>query len=157
MAKLDPLNRLQQLAGVRGSTRSVAEDFGDDEIEVADDFGDDFGGFADDNIGVEGDDFGTDNDFGNDTQFADDDMGGDLAGDSFGGELEGPAPLVAPNQIAPVESQAYTCILGYLNDVQTSLGDVKLSEYKSLVKKLEDLTMQVRGMGRDYLGERRKK
>jgi hypothetical protein len=44
-----------------------------------------------------------------------------------------------------------------LNSIQTGLADIRLSEYKSLIKKLQDLTNQAQMMGRDYLGERRKK
>jgi hypothetical protein len=32
-----------------------------------------------------------------------------------------------------------------------------LDEYKPLIQRLQDLQDQVRAMGRDYLGERRKK
>lgn len=64
-------------------------------------------------------------------------------------------PMTVPAM--PVQSEAFSQIEDALNNIQTQLGDVKLSEYKSIVKKLEDLAGQVRVMGRDYLGERRLK
>lgn len=69
----------------------------------------------------------------------------------------GAGPSLAQGIMAPSQSEAFGQIEDHLNGVQAMLGDVKLSEYKSLVKKLEDLAGQVRLMGRDYLGERRMK
>lgn len=59
--------------------------------------------------------------------------------------------------MAPTQSDAMAQIEDALNSIQTGLADIRLSEYKSLIKKLQDLTNQAQMMGRDYLGERRKK
>jgi hypothetical protein len=59
--------------------------------------------------------------------------------------------------MAPTQSEAMSQIEDGLNNIQTMLADIRLSEYKSLIQKLQDLTNQVQMMGRDYLGERRKK
>lgn len=77
-------------------------------------------------------------------------MGG-VPGDLPPGGAE--MPMGVP--VMPTQSDAFSQIEDALNNIQTQLGDVKLSEYKSIVKKLEDLAGQVRVMGRDYLGERR--
>jgi hypothetical protein len=84
-------------------------------------------------------------------------MGG-VPGDIGSDPVEAPGgPTLAQGVMAPMQSEAFSQIEDHLNGVQSMLGDVKLSEYKSLVKKLEDLAGQVRLMGRDYLGERRMK
>lgn len=57
----------------------------------------------------------------------------------------------------PAPSEAMSTIEDSLNNIQTMLSDIRLSEYKTLVTKLNDLANQVHNMGRDYLGERRKK
>jgi hypothetical protein len=81
-----------------------------------------------------------------------------VPGDIGSDPVEAPGgPTLAQGVMAPMQSEAFSQIEDHLNGVQSMLGDVKLSEYKSLVKKLEDLAGQVRLMGRDYLGERRMK
>lgn len=75
------------------------------------------------------------------------------------------APIAPPNAVGgvdvigapvvPTSSQAYSQILDHLNNIQKSLADIRLSEYRSLLQKLDDLSTQVRNMGRDYLGESR--
>jgi hypothetical protein len=57
----------------------------------------------------------------------------------------------------PISSSAYSQILDHLNNIQNCLSDIRLSEYRSLIQKLEDLSTQVKNMGRDYLGEAAKK
>ena len=54
-----------------------------------------------------------------------------------------------------IPSPAMTEIDNHLNNVQLQLPDIKMSEYKILIHKLQDLTNQLQAMGRDYLGERR--
>lgn len=56
----------------------------------------------------------------------------------------------------PTQSDAMAKIEDALNSIQTGLADIRLSEYKSLVQKLQDLTNQAQMMGRDYLGEQRR-
>lgn len=68
-----------------------------------------------------------------------------------------PVEPVADMGMAPTQSDAMAQIEDALNSIQTGLADIRLSEYKSLIKKLQDLTNQAQMMGRDYLGERRKK
>ena len=46
---------------------------------------------------------------------------------------------------------------GNLIGIQAQLSNIRISEYKTLILKLQDLTTQVQSMGRSYLGERRKK
>ena len=58
--------------------------------------------------------------------------------------------------VVPVQnSEAMNAIDNNLNSIQTSLPDIRISEYKSLVRRLQDLTNQVQSMGKDYLGEQR--
>jgi len=54
----------------------------------------------------------------------------------------------------PTQSDAMSQIEDALNSIQSGLADIRLSEYKSLIQKLQDLTNQAQMMGRDYLGER---
>jgi hypothetical protein len=84
------------------------------------------------------------------------------ASPEFPGALGGVGPGLAPPgagsmTMTPSQSDAMAQIEDALNSIQTGLADIRLSEYKSLVKKLQDLTNQAQMMGRDYLGERRKK
>jgi len=74
------------------------------------------------------------------------------ASPEFPGALGGVGPGLAPT--APTQSEAMAQIEDALNSIQTGLADIRLSEYKSLVQKLQDLTNQAQVMGRDYLGER---
>lgn len=57
----------------------------------------------------------------------------------------------------PVQSSAMSQIEDALNNIQVQLADIRLGEYKTVIRKLQDLTNQVQMMGRDYLGERRMK
>lgn len=93
------------------------------------------------------DEFDFEDEFGFDTE----------TGDLDQGPIDLPPVLDVPMDGGPVQSEAYACIEDKINDIRDLLGEVKLSEYRGLVKKLEELTNQVRSMGRDYLGERRKK
>jgi hypothetical protein len=65
-----------------------------------------------------------------------------------------PVPGMAP--AAPTQSEAMAQIEDSLNGIQSMLADIRLSEYKSLIQKLQDLTNQAQMMGRDYLGEQRR-
>lgn len=164
MTKVDPLYRLRELAGVKSNEAPIfAKDELDNEVdqladlEVADDFDD-----ADLGMDNEVDpslDMPMDDGMGD--EFAGDDLGGDLDGDFAGdmGGVPGDLPPMGSDDaigVVPSDSEAYTQIQDHLNNIQNSLGDVKLSEYRSLIAKLEALAIQVRSMGRDYLGEARK-
>lgn len=72
--------------------------------------------------------------------------------DDLGG-MGAPAGMAAA-PMAPTQSDAMAQIEDALNSIQTGLADIRLSEYKSLIQKLQDLTNQAQMMGRDYLGER---
>jgi hypothetical protein len=76
------------------------------------------------------------------------------ASTEFPDALGGVGPGLAP--VAPTQSDAMAQIEDALNNIQTGLADIRLSEYKSLIKKLQDLTNQAQMMGRDYLGEMRR-
>jgi len=96
-----------------------------------------------------------------------DDMGMDVPDmdapmDPTGAPMAPPvgAPMGMGTSMAPQQSDAMAQIEDSLNSIQTGLADIRLSEYKSLIQKLQDLTNQAQMMGRDYLGEsamRRKK
>lgn len=175
---------MKELAGVRhsGPAKSIAEDdldtmgvddfggddFGDDDFAVADDFDDSMGdmdtGFdagMGDELGGNPGDIGPSDDLGMDGM-DDMGMGDDLGMDDGMGMEPSPLALGSPAMpgsrgVAPVDSSAYTEIQDHLNNIQDLLGDVKLSEYRSLISKLDSLTVQIRSMGRDYLGEARKR
>ena len=67
-----------------------------------------------------------------------------------------PIDPVAGMAAVPTQSDAMAQIEDALNSIQTGLADIRLSEYKSLIQKLQDLTNQAQMMGRDYLGEQRR-
>lgn len=67
-----------------------------------------------------------------------------------------PIDPVAGMAAVPTQSDAMAQIEDALNNIQTGLADIRLSEYKSLIQKLQDLTNQAQMMGRDYLGEQRR-
>lgn len=69
----------------------------------------------------------------------------------------GTEPVEPMGMAGPTQSDAMAQIEDALNSIQTGLADIRLSEYKSLIQKLQDLTNQAQMMGRDYLGERRKR
>lgn len=154
----------------------VADDFSDDSFEI------DAGSDASDISDIDGDvdsaelgGMGT-----SDLDGTADEIGsfdGDIGGDGLGGSgldmasgddaafgaMDAGVPGDLPpggvggvTTITPPDSEAYTLIQDHLNNIQQSLGDVKLSEYRSLIAKLEALAVQVKSMGRDYLGEQRK-
>lgn len=78
---------------------------------------------------------------------------GELGADPVEPVVPGAAPMgVAP--VMPTQSEAMGQIEDALNSIQAGLADIRLSEYKSLIQKLQDLTNQAQMMGRDYLGER---
>jgi hypothetical protein len=162
MTKIDPLYRLRELAGLRGPAIQE-DDFETDpiggDLDVADDF-DDVDPMGGEQLGAEPVDVSAPAD----GEFDMDPMGGDSGlgdVDPMGGVPGDLPPMGADGAmgmaVEPPQSQAYSEILDHLNNIQASLGDVKLSEYRSLVAKLEDLAVQIKGMGRDYLGEMRKR
>lgn len=169
MTKIDPLYRLRELAGVKSNNKIVEDEpalaiAGDDDFEIEDDTDDAMGDELafDTQTGDLGDDMGIDTDAevmdpmaGPVDDMGMDDMDMDMGMDDIGG-MPGDLPPMDDAIVAPMDSQAYTEIQDHLNSIQASLGDVKLSEYRSLIAKLEALTVQVRSMGRDYLGEARK-
>lgn len=186
MTKVDPLYRLKELAGVKSSGKPelAEDDFSATvdpamDLEVADDFDDADTGFDDidpmGDMSDGGDDFGMDGVLPSDDLAGSGDLGGELDpmadvgmdGDfaasepALAGGVPGDIPPMgaganAMGMVAPVDSEAYTQIQDHLNNIQNSLGDVKLSEYRSLISKLDALSAQIRSMGRDYLGEQRK-
>jgi len=167
MTRVDPIdmNRLRQLAGMKalpadaGISEAIVEaDPLEPEIEVADDFDDaDLDMGSDLDAPVDADAFGSDDDLGLDMG---DDLGMDADPMDIGG-VPGDLPpvddMMGGLDVVPTNSIAYDEILNNLNAVQATLGDVKLSEYKSILAKLDILADQIRSMGRDYLGERRRK
>jgi hypothetical protein len=50
-------------------------------------------------------------------------------------------------------SPAFTLIDDALNSIQQNLPDVKISEYKTLIQRLEDLQVQLQQIGKSYLGD----
>lgn len=182
MTKLNPLFRLRELAGLAPAPFESPED----EVLNPDDplaagpvtmdepsFADELDGAAPvdpapdmDGIGMDApvDDLGAVDGMGVDMP-ADvplDDPLADLDGGmSDMGGVPGDLPPMAAEPAmgiaAPMPSEAMSQIEDSLNGIQTMLSDIRLSEYKTLVQKLTDLTVQVQNMGRDYLGERRKK
>jgi hypothetical protein len=82
----------------------------------------------------------------------DDGMGGDDLGAEFdagvdsamGGDMVGAEVSCSP---------AYTLIDDALTSIQTNLPDVKISEYKTLIQRLEDLQVQLQQIGKSYLGD----
>lgn len=117
---------------------------------------DDMGGM--DDVGVEPDLDGPSDDV---AALAHDDIGGiatdPIAPDAgipgaLGSDPVDPVPGMAPAM--PTQSDAMAQIEDALNNIQSGLADIRLSEYKSLIQKLQDLTNQAQMMGRDYLGER---
>ena len=71
-------------------------------------------------------------------------------------ELPGAPAMPGMAPAMPTQSDAMAQIEDALNSIQTGLAEIRLSEYKSLVQKLQDLTNQAQMMGRDYLGEQRR-
>ena len=86
-----------------------------------------------------------------------DPMGDEGVPGELGADPLEPVPGADPMGIAPMtptQSDAMAQIEDALNSIQSGLADSRLSEYKSLIQKLQDLTNQAQMMGRDYLGER---
>lgn len=177
MISVPSINRIRELAGLKSGTvkqeaKEIVKEFSEVE-EVPDMTGDDVST-------VPTDDLDADINSGMDAGMAVDDyeplpseleVGGDDMGDLPAelpmddgmGEPEmapdagipgavGTAPVMAA-PMAPTQSDAFAQIEDHLNNIQNSLSDIRLSEYKTLVKKLNDLANQVSLMGRDYLGE----
>jgi hypothetical protein len=166
MNKVNPLFRLRELAGlplmdddIAGIEVADAPEIDPEGIlaagpvgDVADDLGDlDAPEMAP--AGEEPVDMGGD---------LDAELGSDLPDDAgipgaIGTDPIEPVGMPGEMPMAPTQSEAMSQIEDGLNNIQTMLADIRLSEYKSLIQKLQDLTNQVQMMGRDYLGERRKK
>lgn len=172
MSKLNPLFRLRELAGMSNTISD--DDFAGIEFSepVSDPAGPLSAGAVDMDSEVEGPALDTDIDAGIDDMGAD--MPGDTGdvtasldpidgGDDMTGGMPGdlppvnPEPVAGTDALAPMQSDAMAQIEDSLNGVQTKLSEIRLGEYKALIQKLQDLTNQVQMMGRDYLGERRKK
>lgn len=147
-------------------------DIGQPDVDSSVELGGDLEGAADMALDVPADDMGGDMDLGMDPMAGDelgmdapiaDPMGDPLAdplADPMGGVPGDLPPMAAEPALGvgmPSQSEAMMTIEDSLNGIQAKLPEIRLSEYKSLVLKLQDLAMQVQNMGRDYLGERRKK
>ena len=157
MKNISPLFRLRELAGIKGS----------DDVEgisISEPVIDPNGILAPGEVGNPDDvppvDMGSDQEVSPEI-----DMSGDIDTDMDDSTMD-PMDQGLPGDIGsdpveqvmpPVQSEAMAQIEDALNSIQTGLADIRLSEYKSLIQKLQDLTNQVQMMGRDYLGERRKK
>ena len=171
MSKMNPLFRLRELAGLPKNMDE--DDFSGIEVADAPEI-DPQGILAPGPVGSEAPidaelDMDPSIDTGLDTSVDDEmgelpsevDMGSDLdpsidADAGIPGAI-GSEPISIGMGTVPTQSEAMSQIEDALNSIQTSLADIRLSEYKSLVQKLQDLTNQAQMMGRDYLGERRKK
>ena len=44
-----------------------------------------------------------------------------------------------------------------IDNIRTNIDNIRLEEYKQIIKSIDDLKNEIREKGRDYLGERRKK
>lgn len=139
MNSLSPLFRLRELAGMPAVNMEPEVT----DVDVVDDLGDEL---ADVDAGIEDE---IDAEFDAPAEDPLDDLEAGVPGD---------LPPV-PTETVPVAapSEAMSQIEDSLNSIQAQLSDIRLSEYKALVTKLNDLASQVHNMGRDYLGERRKK
>lgn len=114
-----------------------------------------------------------DDEMGFDDEMAGDDLDG-MGGHEMGGspEMGVPAPMGAAGDPMgapdaamgdpsmdgemlpePMGSDAFSQIDDALNNIQRQLSDVKISEYKGLINRLEDLAVQARKMGHDFLSE----
>lgn len=77
----------------------------------------------------------------------------DPSGD-FGNDM-GDIDSVDSTVVPVPNSDAMSTILDSLNSIQTLLPDIRLSEYKSLIIKVDELNSQLKTMGANYLSERR--
>ncbi len=158
--KIDPLFRLRELAGLPPAPQHSPGDVSmpDDNVAVftdkVSDPGDDMPG------GVPGDidplaqspeDLGNPDDLGDP-----DDLAGLSSIEPVADPSVDPMPSVDVVGTQSEPSPAMTAIDDHLNNVQLSLPDVKISEYKMVLHKLQDLANQLQSMGKDYLGERRR-
>jgi hypothetical protein len=97
-----------------------------------------------DGSGIDADDL-SDDDFGMDDLEMDPSPAGSFAGDGM--DMGMGAPMGGTDA-----SPAYMLIDDALSSIQGSLPDVKISEYKTLIQRLEELTNQLRQIGQSYLG-----
>lgn len=133
LVSLQPINRLMELAGIKADTvtpissDSPSDDMDDDVVTTIPDDSDDMG--------------------------MDDDMDQDIPTD-VPSNMDGiDSEVITPEACSPAMNQ----INDYLNNIQTMIPDIKMSEYKPLMIKVQDLNTQVQSMGRGYLGERKLK
>lgn len=86
-------------------------------------------------------------------EFGDDDMMGDddVLGDDFGTPESNMGDDVMGGE-SVTSSPAFDLIDDALNSVQSNLPDVKISEYKTLIQRLEELQVQLQQIGKSYLG-----
>lgn len=183
MSNMKHISRLRELAGLP-MPKNMSSDLGPlsaGPVDVADPIDDPM---ADLGMDMPADDMSSDMDVsmdvpgndmpGNDmpgNEFSEPEMGGDEFGDELGVDpmmdipptagIPGDLPPIAAEPALgvgmPMQSEAMSTIEDSLNSIQTKLSDIRLGEYKTLIQKLQDLTTQVSNMGRDYLGERRRK
>jgi len=159
-----------------GETMPVPTD--DLESDISPEIGDDedFSGTDLDDFGSEGDTFGGEDDYEPlpselsfdddvDGSGVDDDINSEIGDDGMPSDISTPItpdagipgsigsdPMASIGGLAPTSSEAYTLIQDNLNTIQSKLSEVRISEYKALVQKLNDLANQVKSMGADYLG-----
>jgi hypothetical protein len=128
MTTMPGLRRMMELAGM--PMDDVEQMAPDQDMAPAMDSADDMGmddGMGDDIDPVEGGDFDVD----------------PLGADEMGAVSE---PMVS-------NSPAYDMIDQALNTIQNSLPDVKISEYKTLIQRLEELQVQLQQIGKSFLGD----
>lgn len=160
MTSMNPLFRLRELAGLAPAPIASPGIEAEAKPAVAVDLSDDLGDLGD----LEGAEpavpmSGMDPD---PTDDLENDLGLDgpasLASDPVNGGVPGDLPPAGGmDAMAAPQSDAMAQIEDALNGIQRQLADIRLSEYKTVMRKLQDLTNQVQMMGRDYLGERRRK
>jgi hypothetical protein len=160
MTGINPLNRLKELAGIRTEsneeTSSVLGDSNKSEFANEDYESDEWHDIDFGDWDAEVDDIEPDvemNGF--------DDIGPELPDDMTDKPVVPSAidlsPVPSLTNTVNANSSAMSQIQTHLNSIQGLLGEVKLSEFRSIIAKLDSLSVQVRSMGRDYLGESRRR
>ena len=164
------IERMRQLAGMRTPVMeeeydnvvdsSPALSAGPVDMGLGDGMGDIGGEVAD----MTGGDVGDETDYSSDY---DDDLGDDAdfeVGNDVDAELDSPVmptsappsvPSIEPVAMPEVSADAYGEIQDLLNGVQGKILDIKLSEFKPLLSRLESLVSEIRGRGIDALREHR--
>ena len=163
MTKLNPLFRLRELAGLTAGPETHGIEIPQMEPPASD------GPLAPGPVDLE---IPMDMELDSSEADTDDSMNFELGSDELDTEMDLPEPTdmeagmpgdlppenpeMAGNPVAP-QSEAMSMIEDSLNSVQAMLADIRLAEYRVLIRRLQDLTNQVQMMGRDYLGESRRK